>query len=208
MPDRQLRAGALVGLLLLTGCAVIDDLGARRRPAEAQAQPDVRDAAMVAMHLKTLESIARGTPAVQAELAEEVRSQSATDPTIFNRLRYALVLGLPAHTASDAAAARDALGTLLATPELMRPAEIAIAQVMLHDVNARIALAGSSQREALDSARDDNLKIAALNRRLQSQAAENARLHQELAEALAKLEAIATLERNLAAPRNSTERPP
>lgn len=208
MPEPRTIHAAIAACALLAGCAVVDDLGAGRRQQTATVESDPRDAAMVASHLRTLESIARGTPAEQAELAEEVRRQATTDPTLFNRLRHALVLGLPGHTASDPVAARDALGILLATPEMMLPAEIAIAHVMLHEVNTRLALVGETQRTAESSEREDSARVEALNRRLQSQSAENARLRQELADALAKLEAVADLERNIAERRNSTERPP
>ena len=208
MLERGLRVLLVASLVLVGGCAVVDDLGARRKPPAPAAEPDPRDSAMVASHLRTLESIARGTPSEQAELVEEVRRQAATDPTLFNRLRLALVLGLPGHVASDPVVARDQLGTLLATPEMMLPAEIAIAHVMLYEVNTRIALEGEKSRNDTDANRGDSARIEALNRRLQSQNAENARLRQELAEALAKLEAVADLERNIAERRNGTERPP
>ncbi|MGQ0384105.1 MAG: hypothetical protein ACT4UP_05385 [Gammaproteobacteria bacterium] len=207
MPDRRTCALACC-LLLLAGCGVVDDLGARRKQPEAPPQSDPRDAAMVAHHLQTLEAIARGTPAHQAELAAEVRLAAEADPTLFNRLRLALVQGLPGHAASNPEAARDALGELLATPEMLRPAELAIAHVMLHEVNARIALAGENLRTAADSERDESLRVEALNRRIQAQTTENARLQKELAEALKKLEAVATLERNIAERRNGAERTP
>ena len=54
---------------------------------------------------------------------------------------------------------------------------------------------------------DENVRIEALNRRIQAQTVENARLRQELTEALKKLEAVATLERNIAERRNGAERP-
>jgi hypothetical protein len=207
---REWRRSGLLALclLLMAGCAVVDDLGAARKSQDGVAPPDPRDAAMVASHLQTLESIARGTPAEQAELATEVRQQAETDPTLFNRLRLALVLGLPGHAASNPTAARDALGELLATPEMMRPAELAIAHVMLHEVNTRIALAGEGQRVAAEVGRDEGVRIEALNRRIQAQNAENARLRQDLAEALKKLEAVAALERNIAEKRNGAERTP
>lgn len=208
MPELRATRALALGLLLLAGCNVVDDLGSRRREADALPQPDPRDAAMVASHLQTLESIARGTPAEQAELAALIRQQAEADPTLFNRLRHALVLGLPGHATSNPAAARDALGELLATPEMLRPAELAFAYVMLHEVNARIAQAGENQRAAVDSERDENVRIEALNRRIQAQTVENARLRQELTEALKKLEAVATLERNIAERRNGAERNP
>lgn len=208
MLEHGLRVLLVASLLLVGGCAVVDDLGARRKQPAPATHLDPRDSAMVANHLRTLESIARGTPSEQAEIAEEVRRQATTDPTLFNRLRLALVLGLPGHAASDPVAARDQLGTLLATPEMMLPAEIAIAHVMLHEVNARIALEGERDRTAEDAGRDGTARIETLTRRLQAQSAENARLRQALAEAVAKLEAVADLERNIAERRNGTERPP
>lgn len=207
MPSRILCWPALC-LLLLAGCTVVDDLGGRRKEPQAPAQPDARDAAMVASHLQTLESVARGTPAQQAELVAEVRQQAETDPTLFNRLRHALVLGLPGHPGSDPVQARDALGEILAMPEALRPAELAIAYVMLHEVNARIAQAGENQRNALNSERSESDRIEALNRRIQVQSAENARLRAELADALKKLEAVATLERSIAEKGTTVERPP
>lgn len=195
-------------LTLFAGCNVVDDLGARRKQPEQAPQADPRDAAMVASQLQTLEALARGTPAEQAEIAAEIRGQAESDPTLFNRLRHALVLGLPGHVASNPAAARDALGEILATPEMLRPAELAIAFVMLHEVNARIALAGESQRAAAVTERDDSVRIEALNRRNQAQNAENARLRQDLAEALKKLEAVATLERSIAEKGGTAERTP
>jgi uncharacterized protein YlxW (UPF0749 family) len=91
---------------------------------------------------------------------------------------------------------------------MLRPAELAIAFVMLHDVNARIALAGENQRAAADTERDESVRIEALNRRIQAQNAENARLRQDLAEALKKLEAVATLERSIAEKGTTAERTP
>jgi len=206
--DGRVGRALAFAVLLLAGCNVVDDLGSRRREADALPQPDPRDAAMVASHLQTLESIARGTPAEQAELATLIRQQAEVDPTLFNRLRHALVLGLPGHASSNPVTARDALGELLASPEMMRPAELAIAYVMLHEVNARIAQAGENQRAAADIERDESVRIDALNRRIQAQGVENARLRQELTEALKKLEAVATLERNIAERRNGVERNP
>lgn len=208
MRSRGTHRACALSLLLLAGCSVVDDLGSQRKQPEAPPLPDRRDAAMVASHLQTLESIARGTPTEQAEFAADARQQAASDPSLFNRLRLALVLGLPGHAASDPVAARDALGELLATPELLRPTELAIAYVMLHEVNARIAQAGENRVAATVLERDESVRVEALNRRLQAQSAENARLRLELAEALKKLESVATLESSIVERREGTERTP
>lgn len=70
--------------------------------------------------------------------------------------------------------------------------------VMLQDINARLALLSENQRLVAEGDREDKERLQALNRRLQAQSVENARLKQELDEALAKLEAVADLERSLA----------
>ena len=206
MREHLLRCGALA-LLLLGGCSLVEDFNTHRAKPEPTQANSSREATLVTQYLKTLDSLANGTPADQAELAEDARSQAAVDPTIFNGLRYALVLAMPGHAASDPMAARDALGALLAGPELLLPAEIAIADVMLHEVNARIALEVENRRLMNESSRQEHGQVQALTRRLQTQSAENARLRQDLADALAKLEAVATLERNIAERDNSAKPP-
>lgn len=180
------------------GCTVLDDLG-RGRGREAPPPPVAREAGLVMDYLATLERIARASPAEQAEIAAFARRAFELEPTTANHLRHALVLALPEHGASDPAAARGELGVLLATPERLLPGELALAYVMLQDVNARLALVADNQRlSTADPGREDRERLQAANRRLQAQAAENARLKAELDEARAKLEAVAALERSLA----------
>lgn len=204
MRERLLCSGALAALLLAGGCTLVEDRG----KLEPLQRDTGREAVLVADYLKTLEFLSQGTPAEQAELAADVRSLAAADATIFNRLRHALVLAMPGHGASNPVAARDALDALLAAPELLLPAEVAIANVMLHEVNARIAHEIENQRLAAGSTRQEQSQIQTLTRRLQAQTAENARLRQELTDALAKLEAVATLERDIAKRRNNPDRSP
>jgi len=198
VPSRKACRVALAGLLLLSGCTAMDDQGARRRPIDPSKRIEGRDAALVASHVGALELLALAAPAEQSKLAEDARRLSAADPSISNRLRYALMVGLPGHVASDPIVARDELASLLAAPEMLPPAEIALANIMLQEVNARIALASDNQRLASNSANEENLLVQTLTRRLQGQMTENARLRQELEAALAKLEAVAILERNSA----------
>jgi hypothetical protein len=80
----------------------------------------------------------------------------------------------------------------------MLPAEQALAYVMFQDVSARLALQSENQRLTADAGSRNDQRVQALNRRLQAQATENAKLKQELDEARAKLEAVAALERSLA----------
>ena len=119
-------------------------------------------------------------------------------PTSSNRLRHALVLGLPGHAASDPNAARNALDTLLGAPDGLLPAELALAQVARRDVDARLTLLSENQRLVTEAGREEKERQKTLNRRLQAQDEEITRLRKELDEALAKLEAVADLERNMA----------
>lgn len=198
MPRRWRWAAAAACLALAGGCSVLDDWRAREQP-EAPAVPvTTPEAELVFGYLDVLGRLGRSSPAEQAELAGQARRMAALDPTTSNRLRHALILGLPGHVASDAKAARTALGDLLATPERMLPAEAALATLMYQEVDARLALESENQRLAEQASQGRQNGVQALNRRLQAQAAENARLRQQLDEALAKLEAVAALERSLA----------
>lgn len=207
MPRPPRIAAVIAALAFVAGCNVLDDLGARKPAREAPAPSLAPEARIVIDHLATLERLARAAPAEQAEIAQFARRSFELEPTTANKLRHALVLALPGHGASDPAAARVILGELLGVPERMLPAELALTYVMYEDVNARLSLVSENQKlAAADSGRADRERLQAMNRRLQAQTAENARLKQELEQARAKLEAVAALERSLAerqaAPRN------
>lgn len=197
MPSHSRTALLIAALVLVAGCSLLED---GRKPAAIPAEPDLApEARLVIDYLATLERIAKAGPAEQAEIARFARRAFEVDPTTANHLRHALILGLPGHATSDPAAARAELGTLLATPERMLPAEQALAYVMFQDVNARLSLVAENQRLAAEAGnREDRDRLQAANRRIQAQAAENARLKAELDEARAKLEAVAALERSLA----------
>jgi hypothetical protein len=148
-----------------------------------------------------LDRLGRGGVAEQAEIVATTRGAYLADPSTQKRLRYAFVLSVPGHAATDPAGARALLGEALATPETMLPSERALADLMVRDLDARLAL--SHENDSLRSgstAQDDN-RIAELNRKLQAETAEKDRLRRELERAEAKLEAIATLEGGSPEPR-------
>lgn len=181
---------------LAAGCSLLETGGGRAEPEPAPSLAP--EAQLVIDYLATLERLAKAAPAEQAEIAQFARRAFELDPTTANHLRHALILALPGHAASDQTAARVELGALLATPERMLPAEQALAYVMYQDVSARLALQSENQRLAADAGSREDQRVQALNRRLQAQAAENAKLKADLEEARAKLEAVAALERSLA----------
>lgn len=185
-------------LALSSGCTLLDDFRQPPPPApDGASTAAAYEAQTVLGYLTLLDQLARGNPSQQAEIVGQTRHAADSAPTLTNRLRYALVLALPGHASSDPLAAREALTSALSRPEGLLPTEAALAYLALQDVNARLALL--SENETLTTAsRDDKERTQALNRRLQVQVAENARLKQELDDALAKLEAVADLERSLA----------
>lgn len=190
----------------LAACTPWTGLGGKTPPAPAPASPS--EAEVVAAHLDVMNRLGAGTPAEQAEIVESARRDYLESPGPSRQLRYACVLATPAHGGSDPAGARTLLGELLAAPERLGAPERALAQIVYRVVNARLSLESELRELRAATAEADQERAAAANRRIQAQAAENARLKKELDEALAKLEAIAELERSLVnRPAPSGERP-
>lgn len=191
----------LVAVGLVAGCRSVDDWSGLKKKRDSSPIAATDDGEIVAGYLATLDRIGRGGAAEQAEVVATTRSAYLADPSTQKRLRYAFVLSVPGHAASDPAGARALLGEALATPETMLPSERALADLMVRDLDARLAL--THENDSLRSgsnAQDDN-RIAELNRKLQAETAEKDRLRRELERAEAKLEAIATLEGGTPEPR-------
>lgn len=198
-PERVIAL--LLAVSLVAGCKNVDDWsGLKRRPGTTPtSQTD--DGQLVADYLETLDRLGRGGVAEQAEIVDATRTAYLNDPSTRKRLRYAFVLAVPGHAASDAAGARALLGEALATPETMLPSERALADLMVRDLDARLSLSHENQTLRNGSNSEEENRIADLNRRLQAETAEKERLRKELERAEAKLEAIATLEGGSAPPR-------
>lgn len=200
-----MRHKALLSILvaagLVAGCKSVDDWSGLKKKKEATPIAATDDGQIVAAYLAMLDRLGHGGVAEQAEIVATTRGAYLADPSTQKRLRYAFVLSVPGHAATDPAGARALLGEALATPETMLPSERALADLMVRDLDARLAL--SHENDSLRSgstAQDDN-RIAELNRKLQAETAEKDRLRRELERAEAKLEAIATLEGGSPEPR-------
>ena len=192
MRHRLLLVCALA--VLVAGCGAT-----LPRSRDSQALPDIdrnaTEASLIADYLDTCLKLARGTPAEQAEILTTATNNYHSAPTPSRILRYAMVLSTPGHAGSDPVVAQRLLREVLANPETLLPAERALAFLQLQQVDRQQALQADVRRLQQGAERATNDRIAQLTRRLTSESEENARLKKALAEAQAKLDAIAKIER-------------
>ena len=197
MPLEPCRFGIVGALsLALAGCAL--EQAPRERPPPA---PVVDKAAVQAQvltdYIQLLQRLVQGAPAAQAEIVATAQREYETAPTPSRQLRFALVLGTRGHPAVDLPRAQRLLRELMANPETLMPGERALAIVELQQIDDILTVEAENRRLQSDAVRADRDKLSNVNRRLQSELDENARLKKELDEARAKLDAIANIERSL-----------
>lgn len=188
---------ALLLAIAVAGCETVGGLGGARERAPAAPPRLPPDAEASRQYLETLDQLLAATPARQAELVQAARLAAENSPTTMNRLRHALLLGLPGHGASDPVAARRQLSELLARPELLLPAERALAGAFLRSAEDRLVLAAENRRLQQEAATRERERATATNRRLQAEIDENQRLRRALDDAQKKLEAVSQLERSI-----------
>jgi hypothetical protein len=183
--------------VLVAGCA---GTLPGKRSRDSQTLPDIdrnaTESSLIADYLDTCLKLARGTPAEQAEILTTATNNYQAAPTPSRVLRYAMVLSTPGHAGSDPVVAQRLLREVLANPETLLPAERALAFLQLQQVDRQQALQADVRRLQQGAERTTNDRIAQLTRRLTTESEENARLKKALAEAQAKLDAIAKIERS------------
>jgi YfhG lipoprotein len=211
---RCLLAGALpvLGVLLLSGCGAAADLLNRGSPRNAEPQPVVdraaASAAVISAYLEGLQRLVAAPAAEQAEIVSSAQNDFELAPTPSHQLRYALILATPGHAGTDQFKAQRLLRELTASPAALLPAERALASLEMQKVDVQVSLAAENRRLQALTARngsDKDRSNAALNKRLQSELEENARLRKELEAAQAKLDAVSDIERSLSERKPSAE---
>jgi hypothetical protein len=179
--------------LLLAGCGA--SLPLKR---DSQTLPAIdrnsTEASLVAGYLEICMKVARGTPAEQAEVLASAHNDYSAAPTPSRVLRYAMVLSTPGHAGSDPVVAQRLLREVLASPETLLPAERALASLQLQQVERQQSLQADVRRLQQAAERNANEKIAQLTRNLKAESDEVTRLRKALADAQAKLDAIANIE--------------
>jgi hypothetical protein len=198
-------AAMLVSLAALAGCESFSGIGGDERDrVEAVPTLDRREtqAQALVFFLELVQRMVLAPAAEQAEIFANIKRDYDNTGTPAARLRYALVLATPNHPSSDPASAQKLLRQVVAAPEALTPVENAVAFLELAQLDRQLALAAETQRLQAAGDRVDRDRIAALQRRVNAEVEENARLRRALEDARAKLDAIADIERR------STERTP
>ena len=180
--------------LAVAGCGSVP----LKRQHDSQSLPAVdrnsTEVTVISSYLDTCFKVARGTPAEQAEVLATTHNDYTAAPTPSRVLRYAMVLSIPNHAGSDPVVAQRLLREVLANPETLLPAERALAFLQLQQVDRQQSLQADVRRLQQNAERSANERNAQLQRQLKTESDENARLKKALADAQAKLDAIANIE--------------
>jgi hypothetical protein len=193
-----LRAlSALLVLAVVSGCADFAAHDKEPRPAPPVVDRNAASAAALTDTLQMLQRVVQAAPAEQAEIAASAQRDYETAPTPSRQLRFALLLATPGHPATDLPRAQRLLRELMANPEMLLSGERALAFLELQQIDDHLTLEAETRRLQGDAVRADRERLGSVNRRLQLETDENARLRKELEEARAKLDAIANIERSL-----------
>ena len=192
---KNIVALAAVGAMTL-GCAQTKDWLTGRRTAEAT-EPIILGAPEADQYIQDMYELASGDPATQAEIFADAESAAKLTPDPSTRLRYALVLATPGHSGSDPQNAQGILRALLTQPELMTPAETALATIHLTFVEEQIVLGAETRRLRSENLRAATTEEQAIAQRIARVESENRQLRRSLEEAEQKLEAITSIERSI-----------
>jgi hypothetical protein len=188
----------LVTTLGMGGCAT--DLFQHEHPTQNTppvVNKTVAASTVLADDLQLLQTLVQGTPSDQAEIVATAQRDYESAPTPSRQLRFALILATPGHPGTDLQRAQRLLRELMANPEMLMASERSLAFLELQQIDDHLTLEVENRRLQSDAVRADRERLANVNHRLQAETDENTRLHKELEEARAKLDAIANIERSL-----------
>lgn len=201
MPSLQLSrcwiCAASVSLaVVLSGCVPATDW-LRGRGDTATPGSVLLGAPEADVYLDELHRLIAGDPAQQAEIFADASSAATLTPDTSSQLRLALILATPGHGAADPEAAQRLLRDVLSQPLVLSPAEIALANIHLNNVEQQIVANAAARRLRESSSRAAQSEERATRQRLATIDAENRRLRRELEAAEEKLEAITSIEQSI-----------
>ncbi|HVY22305.1 MAG TPA: hypothetical protein VG962_03040 [Steroidobacteraceae bacterium] len=184
--------GTVFSMLLL---ATVTSMASHAKSPDASL-PAASSAGGADPYVSLMSELSGTDPAHQSDVMYDVEKNYTQAPTTLNTLRYAIALAVPGHPASNPQQAKKLLEQLLATPERMSSAELAIARTMLNVSDQWLKIDADNRR--LAATVDDKVHAQANSeRRMQMQAEEIARLRRALDAAQQKLDAIKDIERSI-----------
>ena len=204
LPTNALRNSATLAIVvaLTAGCAQTKEWLTGIR-TEKSNQSVMLGAPGADQYIQEMYKLASGDPATQAEIYADAESTAKLTPGPSTRLRYALVLATPGHSASNPQEAQGVFRELLSQTEMMTPAEIALASIHLKVVEQQIVLGAETRRLRSANSRAATSEEQAVSQRIAKVESENRELRRSLEEAEQKLEAITSIERSIREQANS-----
>jgi len=197
-PTSSLKSIAIILILAATasGCTATKDWLTGKRTAKAT-ENVILGAPVADQYIQEMYRLTSGDPATQAEIYADAESAAQLTPGPSTRLRFALVLATPGHSASNPQEAQSLFRELLAATELMTPSENALATIHLKSVEQQIVLGAETRRLRSENTRAATTEEEAIAQRIATVESENRQLRRDLEEAEQKLEAITTIERSI-----------
>jgi plasmid stability protein len=181
----------------LTACAGFSAGEKKTGSAPNTAAAETPKPASIASYLDLLDRMAPGDSLRQSSELASTLASAQQNPTAANRLRYAIALGAAGHSLSNPVEARRLITELLAGQNDLSPQEVSLANALLREYDARVALYADLARQREESEHKLKSLDAEGDRRYAALNAETQRLKKALAEAERKLEAVAEMERAL-----------
>ncbi|MDE2264221.1 MAG: hypothetical protein KGL45_16985 [Gammaproteobacteria bacterium] len=186
---------ALSAALLTAGCSTAFFT---QKPPPVKPAIDNKAASSQALadDFALLDKLIAAAPDQQMQMVGAAEQEFQATPTPSQKLRLALILGIPDQAASDLPRAQELLEELSSDPQpSLLPGERHLVALQLKQIGDYLTLEAENRTLQADASRADQL--AALKRRLDGAAGENVKLKKQLDEAKAKLAAIANIEKSL-----------
>ena len=194
---RSLKAAlALAAGLLASGCTTGLLAPLPAAPPKPVINRQAASSEALAEDFAALQNLLTAAPQQQMEMVGTAELDFQKTPTPSRKLRLALLLATPSQAASDLPRAQRMLLELSSDPQSpLLPGERALIAVELQQIGDYLTLAQENRTLQAEAARAE--QIVPLKHRLDGAAEENERLKRQLAEARAKLAAIANIEKSL-----------
>ena len=194
---RSLQAAlALTAGLLASGCTTGLLAPLPTPPVKPVIHRQAASSEALAEDFAALQKLLTAAPQQQMQMVGTAELEYRKTPTPTRKLRLALILGTPNQAGTDLPRAQRMLLQLSSDPDSpLLPGERALVALELQQIGDYLTLAQENRTLQAEAARAEQL--APLQHRLDGAKEENERLQRQLAEARAKLAAIANIEKSL-----------